>query len=60
MLQAHLPVVPYHHCSVGVAEDNLCTHVYQFIHEEEAALEHLLVYQHRAARLRRHYQDHRQ
>ena len=57
MLQVHLPVVPYHHCTVGVAEDNLRTHVYQFIYEEEAALEHLLVYQHRAACLRRHYQD---
>ena len=45
---------------MGVAEDNLRTHVYQFIYEEKAALEHLLVYQHRAACLRRHYQDHRQ
>ena len=60
MLQAHLPVVPYHHCTVGVAEDNLRTHVNQFIYEEEAALEHLLVYPHRAACLRRHYQDNRQ
>ena len=60
MLQAHLPVVPNHHRSVGVAEDNLRTHVNQFIYEEEAALEHLLVYQHRAACLRRHYQDDRQ
>ena len=31
---------------VRVAQYNLCTHIYQFIYEEQAALKHLLMNEH--------------
>src|SRR6185312_3280956 len=39
-----------------IAEDDLRAHVQQFIYEEKAALEHLLMDQHRALGLYRHHQ----
>ena len=45
-------VMAYYDCSVRVAEDDLCAHVDQFIHEEEARFEHLLVNEDRTAGLR--------
>ena len=44
-------VMAYYDCSVRVAEDDLCAHVNQFVHEEETAFEHLLVDEDRAASL---------
>ena len=49
--QAFLAVVAYHDGPVWVAEDYLRAHVDQFVNEEQAALEHLLVEQHAAPRL---------
>jgi len=46
--------------TVRVAEDDLGTHVNQFVHEEETTLEHLLVDQHRATCLGGHHEDDRQ
>ena len=42
-----------------VAQDNLGTHIYQLVDEEQTALEHLLMYQYRAASLSSHYDEHR-
>ena len=50
----------YHHCTVRIAEDDLRTHIYQFIHEEETALEHLLMEKHTSASLGCHHEEHRQ
>ena len=30
-------------CTVRVAEDNLCSHIYQLVHKKQAAFEHLLM-----------------
>ena len=40
--------------SVRVAEDDLRTHIDQFVHEEQTRLKHLLVNQHGAFGLRSH------
>ena len=45
---------------VWVAQDNLCSHIDEFIHEKEPALKHLLVNQHTALRLGGRDQDHTQ
>ena len=42
---------------VRVAEDDLCAHVNQLIHEEKAAFEHLLMYKNGACSLRGRHQD---
>lgn len=55
--ETHLAVMSDNDGAVGVAKDNLRAHVNEFVHKEETALEHLLMYEDRAARLRRHHQD---
>ena len=40
-----------------VAQDNLGTHIYQLVDEEQTALEHLLMYQYRAASLSSHHDE---
>ena len=44
--QAFLMVMPDDNSAMRVAKDYLCTHVYQFINEEQTALEHLLMDEH--------------
>ena len=51
-------VMTYHHCTVRVTENNLRTHINQFIHEEEAALEHFLMEEDAATSLCSHYEEH--
>ena len=46
--------------TVGVAEDYLCSHVYQLVDEEQAALEHLLMEEDATAGLCRDDDEHRQ
>ena len=58
--QAALMVVADDGCTMGVAEDNLCAHINQFVHEEEPTLEHLLVDEHRAFGLGGHHKEHTQ
>ena len=41
----------YNYCTVRVAKDYLCAHIYQFVNEEQTALEHLLMEQHRTTSL---------
>ena len=41
-------VVAYDYGAVWVAKDNLRTHIYEFVHEEESAFEHFLVNQYAA------------
>lgn len=43
-----LEIVAVHHHPVRVAQDDLRAHVDQFVREEQAALEHLLVDEHAA------------
>ena len=50
-------VVTYHHGTMRVAKDNLRTHVDEFIHKEETALEHLLMEEDTTASLGSHYQQ---
>ena len=50
----------YNHGTVGVAEDDLGTHVNQFVNEEQTALEHLLVEEYTATGLGGHDDEHRQ
>ena len=57
-MQLALAVVTYDDGTVGVAENNLCTHVYQAVNEEQAALKHLLVEQHRTTGLRSYHDKH--
>ena len=47
-------------CSVWVAEDNLCAHINQLIHKEQAALKHLLVNKHCSLRLCGNHEEDRQ
>lgn len=47
--------MPYDDGTVRVAENNLCTHVDKAVYEEQTALEHFLMEQHRAASLCRHH-----
>ena len=54
-----LTVVTNDNCTVGIAEDNLCTHVDQLVDKEQAALEHLLVEQHTAPCLSSHDNQYR-
>ena len=56
--QLALTVVTYHDSTMGVAENNLCTHVYQSVYEEQSTLEHLLMEQHAAASLCGHHDEH--
>lgn len=51
-------VLPHDDGAVRVAEDDLCPHVYELVDEEEAALKHLLMDEHGAARLCRHDEEH--
>ena len=44
--QPFLMVVTNDNGAMRVAEDYLCTHVYQFVNEEQTALEHLLMDEH--------------
>ena len=46
--------------AVRVAQNDLRSHVYQFVHEEEAAFKHLLMNQHAAFRLCGNYQQYAQ
>ena len=46
------------HGPVGVAKDNLCPHIYQLVHKEQAALKHLLMNQDTSLGLGSHYQQH--
>ena len=57
--QAAFVVVPDDRGPVRVAEDYLRPHVYQFVHEKEAAFKHLLVDEHRTLRLRRRHEEDR-
>ena len=45
--------------TVGVTEDYLCTHVNEFIHEEQATLKHLLVEKYTTLCLCSNYEQHR-
>ena len=49
----------HHHGAVGVAKDNLCTHVDELVDEEQAALKHLLVDEHAALGLSGNHEQHR-
>src|SRR4051812_9832694 len=44
-------VETYYYSAVRIAKDNLGSHLYKLIYEEQAALKHLLVYEHRPLRL---------
>ena len=55
-----LMVVTDDRSTVGVTQDNLRTHIYELIDEEQAALEHLLVDEHSTLSLRCHNQEDRQ
>ena len=46
--------------AVRVTKNNLGTHINQFVHKEQAALKHLLMYEHAALGLRGGYQQHAQ
>ena len=59
-LQGNPMVVADDHRPVRVAEDNLRAHVDEAVHEEQAALEHLLVDEHAALALGGHHQHHGQ
>src|SRR5438874_1080386 len=52
------PPGPVHERPVRVAEHHARAHADQLVHEEEPALVHLLVEEHRALRLRRRHQRH--
>ena len=56
--QLDFMVLTYHHGTMRIAEDDLCTHIYQLIYEEETALEHLLMEKHTSASLGCHYEEH--
>ena len=49
----------HNHRTVRVAKNYLCAHIYQFVNEEQAALEHLLMDEHRPACLRCYHEEHR-
>ena len=53
-------VVSHHYGAVRVAEDDLCAHVDEFVHEEESALKHLLMEEHRALGLCGYHDEHRE
>ena len=53
-------VMPYHHRPVRIAENDLCSHINQFVHKEEPGFEHLLVNEHRSFRLRSNHQEDRE
>ena len=55
--QVYRVVVAYDRSSVWVAQDNLGSHINQFINEEESALEHLLVNEHSTLGLCSHHQE---
>ena len=57
--QPDLMVMPHNHGTMRIAEDNLCTHIYQLIYEEEPTLEHLLMEKHTATSLGSHHDEHR-
>ena len=58
--QAHTVIVSDNCGAVRIAQYYLRTHIYQFVDEEQPALEHLLMNQHRTLRLRRHHEEYRQ
>ena len=47
-MKLSLVVVPDDNGPVGIAEDNLCAHVDELVHEEQAAFEHFLMDEHGA------------
>ena len=51
-------VVSYDDSTVRVAEDDLGTHIDEFIDKEQTALEHLLMNQNASLALGRHHKDH--
>ena len=53
-------VVPHDDSAVGITQDNLSAHVDELIHKEQAALEHLLMNEHRALGLSSHHQQYAQ
>ena len=57
MLELARVVMAYYDCSVRIAEDYLCAHINEFVHEEEAGFEHLLVNEDRTACLRGYHKD---
>ena len=57
--QVYRVVVAYDRSSVWVAQDNLGSHIDEFIYEEESALEHFLVNQYRTFCLSRNHQEYR-
>ena len=56
-LEIALVIVAHHHRPVRVAEYDLRAHVYELVHEEQAAFEHLLMYEHASVALRRDHQQ---
>ena len=52
--------MPYDDSPVRIAQYDLRPHVNQFVDEKQAALKHLLMYQHTAFGLSRHDQHHAQ
>ena len=53
-------VVSDHHGAVRVAENDLRSHVDELVHEEQPALEHLLMDEHTALALGGHHKHHAQ
>ena len=56
--QGDFPIVTHDHSTVRIAEDNLCTHVNEFIDEEQTALKHLLMEEHAATSLSGYHDEH--
>ena len=59
-MQGKLLVVTHNDGAVRIAEDDLRTHVDEFVHEEQARFEHLLVDEHRSLGLCAHHEEHAQ
>ncbi len=50
----------HYYGTVRVAENNLCAHINEFVDEEQTALKHFLMEEHRSPRLRGHHDEHRE
>ena len=44
-MQLEFLVVSYDNCAMWITQDDLCSHVYQLVNEEQSAFKHLLMYQ---------------
>ena len=55
--KGNLAVVTDDHSPMGIAKDNLCTHIDELVNEEQTALKHLLMEEHTTFRLRCHHQQ---